>query len=75
MRMDRIPDFSSYEEEAEFWDSLDTADLMVEGGEWLHFETPEPRAVRVAQSGYQPSLAEPGETYSDSDESDTSVQR
>ncbi len=106
----RIPEFTSYEEEAEFWDSLDTADLMEEGGEWLHFETPEPRAVRVAilpelaqeleqrarakgiavetlvnvwlierlqnvaQSTYQPNVAEPRKPYSVSDESDTSAQ-
>lgn len=48
MKSIHIPEFASYEEEAEFWDSLDTADLMEQGGEWLHFETPEPRAVRIA---------------------------
>lgn len=106
----QIPEFSSYEEEAEFWDGLDTADLMEKGGEWLHFDTPEPRAVRVAilpeiaqalekrarakgiavetlvnvwlserlqevtLSGYQPSLAEPSQPYSATDDSDISTQ-
>ncbi len=43
-----IPEFSSYEEEANFWDNFDTADLMEEGGEWIHFDVPNPRAVRIA---------------------------
>ena len=33
----KIPEFSNYEEEAEFWDNLDTADLMTD--DWFHFET------------------------------------
>ena len=44
----QIPEFKSYEEEADFWDNLDTADLMEDDGEWFRFETPEKRAVRVA---------------------------
>ena len=43
-----IPEFSTYEEEANFWDELDTADLMEEDGQWFRFETPSKRAIRVA---------------------------
>ncbi len=42
-----LPEFTSYEQEAAFWDNLDTADFMEDDGEWFHFETPE-RAIRVA---------------------------
>ena len=48
MRELKVPDFKSYEEEAEFWDNLDTADLMEDDGEWFRFDTPQKRAVRVA---------------------------
>lgn len=44
----RVPQFESYEDEADFWDQLDTADFMDDDGEWLRFETPRKRAVRVA---------------------------
>lgn len=44
----QVPDFSTYEEEANFWDELDTADLMEEDGQWFRFETPSKRAIRVA---------------------------
>ena len=44
----QVPEFKTYEEEAEFWDNLDTADLMEDDGEWFRFETPHKRAVRVA---------------------------
>jgi hypothetical protein len=44
----KIPEFSTYEEEASFWDNLDTADAMGDDGEWFTFETPSKRAVRVA---------------------------
>ena len=43
-----IPEFSTYEEEVNFWDELDTADLMEEDGQWFRFETPSKRAIRVA---------------------------
>jgi hypothetical protein len=33
-----IPEFRSYEEEAMFWDNLDTGDFMEEDGEWFHFD-------------------------------------
>ena len=44
----KVPDFKSYEEEAAFWDNLDTADFMEDDGEWCRFDTPHKRAVRVA---------------------------
>lgn len=44
----QIPEFNTYEEEAEFWDNLDTADYMEDDGEWFRFETPTRRAIRVA---------------------------
>jgi len=44
----QVPEFKTYEEEAEFWDNLDTADLMEDDGEWFRFETPTKRAIRVA---------------------------
>lgn len=43
-----IPEFKTYEEEAEFWDNLDTADFMEDDGQWFRFETPTKRALRVA---------------------------
>ena len=43
-----LPEFKTYEEEATFWDSLDTSDFMEDDGEWFSFETPSKRAVRVA---------------------------
>jgi hypothetical protein len=44
----QVPSFKSYEEEAAFWDNLDTADFMEDDGEWFHFEAPNQRAARVA---------------------------
>lgn len=44
----QIPQFKSYEEEAAFWDNLDTAPYMENDGEWFRFETPTKRAIRVA---------------------------
>ena len=44
----QVPKFANYEEEATFWDNLDTADFMAEDGEWFRFDTPHKRAVRVA---------------------------
>jgi hypothetical protein len=43
-----VPEFKTYEEEAAFWDNLDTAPYMEDDGEWFHFETPNKRAIRVA---------------------------
>lgn len=47
MKKLRVPDFKSYEEEAAFWDSLDTADFMEDDDKWFRFDTPHKRAVRV----------------------------
>ncbi len=44
----QVPEFKTYEEEAAFWDNLDTADFMADDGEWFRFDTPHKRAVRVA---------------------------
>ncbi len=44
----QVPEFKTYEEEATFWDNLDTADFMEDDGEWFRFETPHKRAIRVA---------------------------
>ncbi len=44
----QVPEFGTYEEEAAFWDNLDTADTMEDGPDWFQFETPKKRAVRVA---------------------------
>src|SRR5437588_13129050 len=43
-----VPEFETYEDEATFWDNLDTADFMEDVGEWFHFETENQRAARVA---------------------------
>ena len=37
----QVPEFKTYEEEAAFWDNLDTARYMEDDGGWFHFETPE----------------------------------
>lgn len=43
-----MPKFKTYEEEAAFWDNLDTADFMADDEERFRFETPHKRAIRVA---------------------------
>ena len=43
-----VPEFKTYEEEAVFWDNLDTGDFMEDDRAWFSFETPRKRAVRVA---------------------------
>lgn len=48
MKQLKVPQFSTYEEEAAFWDNIDTADFMEDDGQWFHFETPRKRAIRVA---------------------------
>ena len=48
MKTLEVPEFSSYQEEADFWDNLDTADFMEDDDQWFHFETPHKRAIRVA---------------------------
>ncbi len=44
----QVPEFKTYEEEAKFWDTLDTAPYMEADEEWFRFETPTKRAIRVA---------------------------
>lgn len=44
----KVPESSSYEEEAAFWDDLDTADFMEDDENWFRFDTLHKRAVRVA---------------------------
>jgi hypothetical protein len=46
MKALQVPEFSTYEEEADFWDNLDTADFMEDDGEWFRFDTNQ--AIRVA---------------------------
>ncbi len=48
MKKLQVPEFKSREEEAAFWDNLDTADFMEDDGEWFRFDTPHKRAIRVA---------------------------
>lgn len=43
-----IPEFAGYEDEAVFWDNLDTASSMEDDGEWFQFKTVPGRAMRVA---------------------------
>ena len=48
MKKLQMPNFKTYEEEAAFWDNLDTAPYMEDDGEWFRFDTPNKRAIRVA---------------------------
>ncbi len=48
MNVLQMPEFKTYEEEAAFWDNLDTAPFMEDDGEWFRFETPNKRAIKVA---------------------------
>ena len=48
MKEVQVPKFKNYEEEATFWDNLDTADFMEDDEEWFRFDTPHKRAIRVA---------------------------
>jgi hypothetical protein len=43
-----VPKFENYEEEAAYWDNLDTADFMEDDGQWFQFEVPLKRAMQVA---------------------------
>lgn len=56
MRRLEVPEFATYQDEAAFWDSLDTADFMEDDGAWFRFETPMKRAVRIA---VLPDIVEP----------------
>lgn len=40
MKRLEVPEFATYQDEAAFWDSLDTADFMEDDGAWFRFETP-----------------------------------
>lgn len=44
----QVPEFKSYEEEASFWDNIDTADFMPDNEDWFRFDTPDKRAIRVS---------------------------
>ena len=55
MKTLQVPEFSTYEEEATFWDNLDTADFMEDDGQWFRFETAHKRAIRGA---IPPEIAE-----------------
>ncbi|MFQ5641936.1 MAG: CopG family antitoxin [bacterium] len=44
----KVPEFKAYEEEAAFWDNLDTADYMEDDDKWFRFETSMKRAIRIA---------------------------
>ena len=48
MKKLQVPEFKNRDEEAEFWDNLDTADFMEDDGEWFRFDTPHKRAIRIA---------------------------
>ena len=48
MKQLEIPEFASFEDEAAFWDNLDTGDFMEDDGKWFRFDTPMKRAVRIA---------------------------
>ena len=48
MKKLQVPEFKNRDEEAAFWDNLDTADFMEDDGEWFRFDTPHKRAIRVA---------------------------
>ncbi|MFQ5638274.1 MAG: CopG family antitoxin [bacterium] len=48
MKKLEVPKFKTYEDEATFWDNLDTTEFMEDDGEWFRFETPNKRAIRVA---------------------------
>ena len=48
MKRLEVPEFVTYEDEAAFWDSLDTGDLIEDDDKWFRFETPTKRAVRIA---------------------------
>ncbi|MXZ22291.1 MAG: hypothetical protein F4X14_17590 [Caldilineaceae bacterium SB0661_bin_32] len=45
----QVPEFKNYQEEAEFWDNLDTADFMEDDGEWFRFQTSQNQPIQVAK--------------------------
>ncbi len=44
----QVPSFKTVDEEAEYWDNLDTADYMPDDDQWFQLETPLKRAIKVA---------------------------
>ena len=44
MKEIKVPEFKTYEEEAAFWDNLDTADYIEDDDKWFRFETPKPES-------------------------------
>jgi len=44
-----VPKFQRYEEEAAFWDNLDTADFMEDDGEWIRFQTSQNQQTKDAK--------------------------
>ena len=66
MKKLKVPKFKSYEEEAEFWDNLDTADFMEDDGEWFRFDTPHKRADRdpIVESEYPQETEEQSTEFS-----------
>lgn len=44
----QLPEFKTYEEEAAYWDNIDTADFMEDDDEWFQFEVPTQRAIQAA---------------------------
>lgn len=36
----RVPEFETCEEEADFWDNLNTGDFMEDDGEWFGLDPP-----------------------------------
>ena len=47
MKYLQVPKFKNYEEEARFWNRLDTANLMEDDEEWFRCDTPHKQAIRV----------------------------
>ena len=66
MKKMKVPQFKSYEEEAEFWDNLDTSDFMEDDGEWFRFETPRKRAVpdTIVDGEHTQETARPSSEFS-----------
>jgi hypothetical protein len=55
-----LPESKSYEEEATFWDNLDTGDFMEDDGEWFHFDVADEREAwfRFAAEQFQAAYGE-----------------
>ena len=53
----QVPEFKSYEDEAAFWDNLDTADFMGDDGEWFHFDAANQKSCLSCDSARSPERA------------------